>query len=238
LVAKQLTCHLVAHGMYDATQSAYRKHHSTETDLLKVQNDILCAVDKGSAVILVLLDLSAAFDTLDHGILINRLEHWFGVKHDALRWIESYLTDRSQRVILGDYLSKARHIKHGIPQGSVLGPVLFTCYLLPLVKIVQHHAIKKYTYADDNQLYVAFELREAADMEKAIYRLEACIHDIRGWMTTNWLKLNNDKTEMLVIGIKNMVRTMYQLMPNISILIGDQRCKPFTSVRNLGIYPR
>ena len=91
VVAKQLVNHLVSNEMYDPLQSAYRDHHSTETAILKVHNDILESMDKQNVVLLVLLDLSAAFDTVDHTILLNRLKHRMGVERTVLQWMESYL---------------------------------------------------------------------------------------------------------------------------------------------------
>ena len=105
IVAAQLIDHLQEHGLYEIFQSAYRQFHSTETALLRVQNDLLLSVDEHGGVILVLLDLSAAFDTIDHQKLLKTLEEKFGVQGDVLKWIKSYLSDRKQSVnIRGDIL--------------------------------------------------------------------------------------------------------------------------------------
>ena len=113
----------------NTNQLIYRTHHSTESALLRVNNDILCALDLHEEVILVLLDLSAAFDTIDHSILFSRLEHRFGIRGIALDWIKSYFSDRSQRVIIGDQYSKPSTLIDGVPQGSCFGPILFTLIL-------------------------------------------------------------------------------------------------------------
>ena len=125
-------------------QSAYRKLHSTETALLRIQNDILAAMDKGRVTALTLLDLSAAFDTIDHVILLDRLQNWFGITGMALNWVSSYLSERTQQIKLGDTLSSRVNLPFGVPQGSVLGPLLFTLYTTPLAqsfKATQSHII-------------------------------------------------------------------------------------------------
>ena len=124
-VIKQYAAHLDRNGLHDPHQSAYKKHHSTETLLTKVKNDIHMKMDNGQVVMLVLLDLSAAFDTIDHNILLNRLEKRFGVTGDALKWFKSYLTGRTQSVIINGTESEKCPLKYGVPQGSKLGPILF-----------------------------------------------------------------------------------------------------------------
>ena len=126
-------------------------HHSTETALVKVTNDLLIAADKGLLSVLVLLDLSAAFDTIDHHILIQRLEHLIGIKGTALSWFRSYLSDRFQFVHVNDESSMRTNVRHGVPQGSVLGPILFILYMLPLGNIIRKHCIHFHYYVDDTQ---------------------------------------------------------------------------------------
>lgn len=128
VVAKQLTAVLTAHNLLDKFQSDFRQKHSTETALLRVSNDIMMSSDVGECSVLVLLDLSAAFDTVDHSILLERLRQWVGVPGSALDWFSSYLSDRSFSVSLGPYMSETAALSCGVPQGFVLGPILFAIY--------------------------------------------------------------------------------------------------------------
>ena len=125
-VFDQVHAHLSEHDLYPLLQSAYRRGHSTETALLKIYNDILMAMNRQEVVLLVLLDLSAAFDTVEHSVLLSRLSTSFGVRGTAQEWFASYLSGRSQRVSLSGKRSESLQLNQGVPQGSCLGPLLFT----------------------------------------------------------------------------------------------------------------
>ena len=160
-VIEQLLEHIHTNNLMEPLQSAYRSHHSTETALLKVKTDILKAMDNREVMCLVLLDLSATFDMVDHKILLERLENYFGVTGVALRWIKSYLTNWSQRVIIGDTnttgaKSNSIRLEFGVPQGSALGPILFTLYTSPLGQIYSNN-VYYHLYADDQQIYLSFK---------------------------------------------------------------------------------
>ena len=135
--AIRLTNYLCDNDLNEGLQSAYKKHHSCETALLRVQNDILKSIDDKKCVVLLLLDLSAAFDTVDHKILLHRLRSRFGIKGKALSWLQSYLTDRSQSVQIDGSTSSARPLRFGVPQGSVLGPLLYLLYTAPLGDLIR-----------------------------------------------------------------------------------------------------
>ncbi len=139
-------------------QSAYKEFHSTETAIVKVTCDILCAIDNKKQVILVLLDLSAALDTVGNKILLHTLEHEFEIIGSALAWIKSYLSGRYQTVYINEASSTKRPLSCGVPQGSVLGPKLFKMYMLALAEIPNHHGIPYHFYADNGQLYIVFGL--------------------------------------------------------------------------------
>ena len=117
--------------------SAYRKHHNTETALLTIYNDLLSSADDKKISIIALLDLSAAFDTIDHNILIKRLHSNFGFCGTVLAWFKSYLCDRTQCVVNGDFKSETLPLLYGVPQGSVLGPILYTLYTTPIASIIK-----------------------------------------------------------------------------------------------------
>ena len=147
----------------EGLQSAYKKHHSCETALLRVQNDILKSIDDKKCVVLLLLDLSAAFDTVDHKILLHRLRSRFGIKGKALLWLQSYLTDRSQSVQIDGSTSSTRPLRFGVPQGSVLGPLLYLLYTAPLGDLIRCHSMDFHMYADDTQLYTTFSCDDMDD---------------------------------------------------------------------------
>jgi len=127
--------------MLPATQSAYRKSHSTETAVLKVYNDLLMAADRGQVSALCLLDLTAAFDTVDHDLLILRLERQFDLRGVVLQWFRSYLCDRSFRVVIGSGASFLVHLVCSVPQGSVLGLRMFIMYTADLAVLADEQRV-------------------------------------------------------------------------------------------------
>ena len=228
IVASRLNSHINSSHTSNDYQSAYRKFHSTETTL-KIHNDILSSTDDGRVTALTLLDPSAAFDTIDHTILLRRLGNWFGVSGKALDWFKSYLTGRSQRIKLGNCLSSRSDLSFGVPQGSVLGPLLFTLYTTPLSSLVSGHAIPHHLYADDSQLYVSFSSGDSAAAQNG---LQSCLASVQSCMSTNKLKLNPDKTEFLLIGNERQ-RSKYLSMFLIELL--GVETYPAKSARNLGV---
>ena len=136
VVALRLTDYLCDNDLIESLQSAYKEHHSCETALLRVHNDILKSIDNEQCVVLLQLDLSAAFDTVDHKILLHRLRSSFGIKGKALAWLQSYLTDLSQSVQIDGFTSSVRPLRFSVPQGSVLGPLLYLLYTTPLDDLI------------------------------------------------------------------------------------------------------
>ena len=176
-----------------------------------------------------LLDLSAAFDTTDHDILLSRLHHTFGISGTALSWFHSYLTDRKQVVTVNSQSSAPSVLKYGVPQGSVLGPVLFVLYTQPLSDIVHHHSLSHHSYSDDNQLYKSGNILQ---LPAIIQTTQLCISDLKDWMTNNKLKLNEEKTEMIFVTPK---RTCSNSLP-LTIDLNGTEITPSQTVRNLGVY--
>ncbi len=174
-------------------QSGFRSGHSTETVLLSVTEALRIVKADSKSSVLILLDLSDAFDTVNHQILLSTLSS-LDITGIPLRWFESYLTGRSFRVAWGGEVSKAHKSVTGVPQDSVLGPLLFSTYTTSLGPIIQAHGFSYHFYADDTQLYLSFR----PDDPTVAARISGCLEDISAWMKEHHLQLNLAKTELLV----------------------------------------
>ena len=230
-VAIQLTDHVMSHHLDETFQSAYKNVHSTKTALVRVQNDILCAIGNNESVILLLLELSAAFDTVDHTILLSRLRDRFGVNSTALIWFESYLMSQKQFVQVNGCRSTQCSLECGVPQGSVLGPLLYLLYTSPIANIIKFHKLQYHLYADDTQLYIiSFKTYCGYDLSLAKRHVECCVNDIDCWMVSNGLKLNQDKTEFVFISSK------FRSRPSLEFIqVGEEKIQPKSSAPNLGV---
>ena len=214
--------------MFEVNQSAYRKNHSTETAVLSVVDELLSNIDKKLVSIVALLDLSAAFDTIDQGILLSRLEHSFGFHGKVLDWFASYLSDRIQFVCVDNVMSASSPLTFGVPQGSVLGPVLFSLYTQPLSDVIKSHQCSFHKFADDT------EISKPTDIESFISNqdsVQSCISDVLSWMNSNKLKLNPEKTEVMISGTK------YRLCqtPSNSMSVNGTNISYLPSVKYLGV---
>ena len=231
VVAKQLVDHIHQHDLDNSYQSVYKPGHSTETALLSIKNNIHLSLSRGKATALVLLDLSADFNMNDHSTLLACLLDWFGVGGSALKWFSSYLTERYQSVKIGSTLSNIHKLLFGVPQGSVLGPFLFSLYTSPLSTLIgKHKGVNFHFYADDTQLYVHLSHRNAS---AAFDKLNRCLQDVKEWMSASKLKLNRDKTEFILFGSKKQIEWLKACF-QIDIL--GNPLHPTESVRNLGVW--
>ena len=172
-------------------------------------------------LVLILLDYSAAFDTINHEKFFQLLSSC------ALDWFKTYFTNRTQSVIIDGHESEPHTPLEGVPQGSVIGPLSFTLYSSPLETIIESHGIGKMIYADDTQVYVVLN-GDNTCKSAAVSKLELCVKDIKAWSTANYLKLNEDKTE--VLHIKSRFRKPFDLS---NIQIGDSTVESTFCARTL-----
>ena len=228
IIYSRMCSHLELFPSLSPFQSAYRKFHSTETALTRIYNDLLLAMNNKQVSALVLLDLSAAFETIDHSILLNRLNANFGFSGTAFSLLSSYLTNRSQSVKIDQTTSPSIALDYGVPQGSVLGPLLFTLYTTPLSYLLSDLSMQFHMYADDTQLYISFS---APDSILYLEKLSQTLDRVYSWFCANMLAVNPSKTEYLLIGTslqKSKVVNSYVYFQNLSLV-------PVDSARNLGV---
>jgi hypothetical protein len=187
-------------------------------------------MDNNCCVILLLLDLSAAFDTVGHGILLRRMSSKFGIKDTTLEWFKSYLSDRTQFVHVNGAFSTTHELSCGVPQSSVLGPLLYLLYTSPLGDLLCMRNMRYHLYADDTQIYAKFTYNDYDDMSTTKQRVEECLLEIDSWMSQNKLKLNRDKTELLIFHSKYHNAPVFP-----SLTFGDEVITPSDSAKNIGV---
>ena len=176
VIGARFSSHLSSHNFMSKLQSAYHKFHSSKTALLYFQNDILTSFDSSHCTVHLLLDLLAAFDTIDHRILTRRLQHWFGISFTALYLLSSFLSDKSQTVIMSASKSQPILLEYGVQQGSVLGPLLYSLYTNPLHSIISKYpGLRCHFYADDIQIYLSLSPELASS---AFSSIKSCIKDV------------------------------------------------------------
>ncbi|KAF7252305.1 hypothetical protein EYD10_02240, partial [Varanus komodoensis] len=220
VVAGQLQTLLDETDYLDPFHSSFRPGYGTESALVTLYDDLCGERDKGSASLLVLLDLSAAFDTIDHGILLDRLRG-LRVGGTAFQWFFSYLDSRFQKVVLGDFTSAPWQLCHGVPQGSILSPLLFNIYMKPLGEVIQRCGLWNHQYADDTQLYLSFSTNPG----EAVAVLNRCLAEVMGWMRANKLKLNPDEVEVLLVGgLGSGVGDLDLVLNGVALLLKDRVC--------------
>jgi Reverse transcriptase (RNA-dependent DNA polymerase) len=229
VVKDRLQEHLAHASLFNIFQSAYTKFHSTETALLALHDHLIRAMTKQQVTCLCLLDLSAAFDTIDHTILLQRMSDWFGVTGSALSWFCSYLSSRSFTVSSCGCKSDSTPLSCGVPQGSVLGPLLFIMYTTPLSTLLSSSPVNHHLYADDTQLFISFS---PLQFTTNIAILQSVFSDVSAWMSANLLSLNPSKTEFMIIGLPQQLAKLtnpcFSIDHSVTLL-------PVPSARNLGV---
>ena len=206
-VCAQLNNYVGENDLHELLQSDYKIFNNTEAALFTVTNDIMLSLDKGESVFLILLDLSSALGTVNHSLLLPRLQNSFGITGTVLQWFNSYLSNGTQFVMINKANSTVRDLLVGFPQGSVLGPVLYLLYTAPLAEVIRSYDLDYHLYADDTQLYFSFI---SVDNDAAKSRVEDCISAICHWMNLNELKLNHNKTEVILIHSKYRPHPSFQ----------------------------
>ena len=229
MVLERTCSYLVKNDLFPRFRSAYRPFHSTETAITKIHMDILKAADKGRFSLLILLDFSSAFDLVKHNILINKLYSKFGFKGLVLEWYKSYLNIRCYYITNNSVRTNLFHLHTSVPQGSVIGPLLFNLYSSDLETIAQRHNLSFHQYADDKKVYPSCIPGETEQLQN---RLSVCVNEMAAWMESNSLKLNRSKTEAIWFSSLRKVNKL----PTKQIRILDTFISLSESVKSLGVF--
>ena len=226
----QLNEHMTLNGLHIPKQSGYKTNHSCETVLLRIVNDILISLDSNYCSILLLLDLSSAFETVDHDEMLSILQHEIGLSGTVLKWFASFLYDRVQCTRIGESDSDQRSIPYGVPQGSVLGPALFNIYVRNFIGMLEKEGFTVHGYADDHQ--VIYKFRIEFQYHAISHYLPKGLHLITQWMTTHFLKLNAGKSQLLIF----TPRSMRDQLCIDRVYLGDNTFIPVAlEASNLGV---
>ena len=225
LMHEQINNFLLLNKFLTDKQSGYRSNHSCITALLKVTEDLRARIDDNEIAFLVLLDHSKAFDTIDHNVLISKLLLNFKFSYTSAKLIMSYITNRYQTVEYNNKLSSFLHLKKGVPQGSVLGPLLFSLYINDLPSKLNYCNI--HMYADDVQLYLTCKPQ---DTNECIRLINCDILNISNWAQQNYLKLNPDKSKCIIISRKSI-----NIESIDTIILQNEVVEYVETIKNLGV---
>ena len=196
VVISQANNHMDSNNAHTPNQSGYKPFHSCETLLLRVTNDILNNLDNSKCTIAILLDLSAAFDTVDHDLLLEILWFDLGFRGTVYKWFKDFLFGRKQAVCINGEKSEFRENKFGVPQGSVVGPFLFNVYVRSLMKLMEDEGFMAHGYADDHQFLFTFQIDFQASVIR--WKIPGSLDIISKWMKRYFLRLNTSKTQVIV----------------------------------------
>ena len=229
VVKIRLGNHMAEQELESDFEHGYKEGHSTETLLVKAVNDLLASCDLGLPSVIMLLDLSAAFDTVDQSKLLSILKDEIGIEGTALKWFDSFIRGRTQRVKIRDAYSEEGDLNYGVAQGSVLGPPLFNLYIRSLKKHVEPSKFSILGFADDHQLFKTF--LPVLQVQALDGDINKCFELITEWMNCFYLRLNATKTKILVIippSLRNTIKIQGTFI-NGSCIRFDQ------SAKNLGV---
>ena len=228
---QQFAKHLEKNCLQEVCQSAYKKGHSTETALIAVFDTLLTGLDKPNTGFLVaMLDMSAAFDTVDHAILLERLRSTFGITGTVIQWFESYLSNRTVCVSIDNTLSDQLELDCSLPQGSKLGPRLYSDYTQPLGSLLRLLLLCYHLYADDSGILKQTSLHPTAQ-KSAVLALSNGINQVQTWTTNNKLKLNPTKTEFMVVcSSRNRSKVIISELD-----LGNSAVSSSNSLKSLGV---
>ena len=223
IVHCQTVSYLESSNILSEAQSGFRAGRSMGTCLIDFLNNIYQGVDRGCVCGVVSLDLAKAFDTVDHNILLSKLQA-LGFRYSAKSWFESYLSDRIQQTVVEGHLSFPKQIKCGVPQGSILGPLLFICYINDLQNLC--HSCTPYLYADDSAL-ICVDENPLLVSEK----LQSDLHKLSVWFKVNKLSVNCTKTNSILFTSQRSRHKNYQL----SLTLNDTELNQVREIKYLGL---
>ena len=224
IIYDQVKAFIDENKLFFKSQSGFRSLHSTVTALLEATNDWAYNIDCGNVNAVVFLDLKKAFDTVDHEILVSKLNA-YGIRHGANDWFKSYLSDRTQKSLVNGFLSEDRFISCGVPQGTILGPLLFLLYINDLPNCLKHSHPRM--FADDTHLTYS-----AANVHDIDQNLNQDLKSVSEWLAANKLTLNTSKTEFMLIGSRQRIRTFHS---SPTLTINETPIKRVDCVKSLGL---
>lgn len=229
VIHQQLTPYMFNSDVIPKIQSGFQKNHGTSTTLLSILDDVLSSINSDKVTSLTLLDMSKAFDSLNTELLLKKLKY-YGINDNILMWFTSYLLNRYQYICLdtssGRTISSKRLLLSGVPQGSILGPLLFNVYTADLPQVIKYSSM--HMYADDVQLYLSFDILAT---EEAQAKINYDLNRIRNWTLQNSLILNPKKSKNIVLGTPNRLRAL----ANFQLFIDNIAIEQLEEVKNLGL---